>query len=120
MANITPTTITEAGAQAEFAAVGASGDGVLATGRGTIVVEFRNESGESPGDKTITLSVPSTSISDPTYGTLTKANQTLVLSAGQNGCFSLKNPYGLADANGYVQFTYDDTTDLKIRAIKAT
>lgn len=116
MATITPTKITEAGVKVAFAAVAEAGDEVVATGIGAVVVEFRND---SAGSRTVTLNVPATTIEDPVYGLLTKANQTLVLAAGEEGAFHIEKPGAVVNNSGRVPFTYSDHTDLKIRALRA-
>lgn len=115
MASVAPVKVSQAGTKIEFTVCAAAGDKVLAVGVGRIAVEFRNA---SAGQRTITMAPASVTVNDPIYGIMQKASSVVALDTGEECAFFLDNPFGLADDEGNVSFTYSDHADLVIRAVR--
>lgn len=97
MATLTSTQITEEGIAVSGTTLDASN---TFTNTGKEFIYYTNSSGVS---KTITVTAQTTSVDDPIYGELTKANATLVVA---NGATALIGPFAVEAYND----TSQDTT----------
>ena len=105
MATITAQKISEAGnAAISFTAVAAAGDQVINTGK--VWLWLKNAEGETI---TITITAQDTDPVVNGYGTLTKANATIILDgADTEGLIGPFPQFSFSDDSGYIQITYSD------------
>lgn len=113
MATLTAEEIVEAGLEATYAAATGGGDEFLNSGREMIHV--KNGGG---GDITVTVTAQKTTSSKGGYGTLTKADSVVVVTAGEERFIGPFPITAFNDSNGKAQITYSGVTSLTLAIIK--
>lgn len=113
MATISAQELNETGIAAiTFTAAGAEGDEFANSGSQFIVVK-----NDSLSSITTTIVVQKASVDSPLYGTLTKANATLVVVAGRIGYIGPFKAPSFNNGDGNVEITYSAYESLSVAVI---
>jgi len=115
MATLTRQQITEDGADITFTAAGGSGD-VVDNSDGKTFLLIKNGDVSS---KTVTIAeqISGTTVEDPTYGTLSKANAAVTVSAGTTASIGPFKKTAFNNSSNQISITYSATTSLTVAAM---
>ncbi|MCK5643458.1 MAG: hypothetical protein KAJ19_21790 [Gammaproteobacteria bacterium] len=113
MATLTAQEIVEAGLEATYDAATGGGDDFLNSGREMIHV--KNGSGS---EITVTVTAQKTTLAKGGYGTLTKSNSVVAITAAEDRFIGPFPITAFNDPNGKAQITYSDVTSLTLAVIK--
>ena len=116
MATLTREVLGESGLDATYVAASGGGDQVD-NSDGRTVLHVKNGGG---GSITVTVAeqLSGSTIQDPSYGTLSKSDATLVITAGDEGFFGPFKKGAFNDTSQYIQITYSGVTSVTIAALK--
>ena len=109
MATLTAQSVVEAGLEASYDAAAAGGDAFV--NDGNKIIHVLNGSG---GDLTLTVTAQKTTATKPGFGSLTKSNVAVVITAAEERFIGPFPTSAFNDGNGLAQITYSGVTDLTI------
>ncbi len=113
MADLTIEDVVEGGLDATYVAAAAGGDALLNL-QGDVFVHVKNGATAA----TVTVTAQDTSEDVPGFGNMTKGNLVVSVPATEDRFIGPFPRQAFNDANGKVQLTYDDVTNVTIAALR--
>lgn len=115
MAELTVQTIVESGLEATFASAAGGGDTFANDSSERTFLHVKNGAGS---DVTVTITAQSTSVKVAGFGTLPKANRTVVVTAGEERLIGPFPAKAFNNASGKVAVGYSSATSVTVAAFK--
>lgn len=115
MATLTRQAVNEDGADLTFASAAGGGD-VVTNADGKTFLLVRNGSGGSI-TVTVTEQISGTTVEDPVYGTVSKANAAVAIADGGTGVIGPFKKQAFNNASNQIEISYSGTTSVTVAAL---
>lgn len=115
MAQLTPQNIVETGLAATYASADANGDTVKNPSDGRLFLHFKNTNGST---RTITVTAKATQVPTKGYGTLTRGNISVTLTATTGEHFVGPFEQAFNNTSGNIEITYSATSGVTVAALR--
>jgi hypothetical protein len=115
MATLTRQQVSEDGRDLTFASAGVSGD-VVTNSDGKTFLLIKNANGSSV-TVTVTEQISGTTVEDPIYGTVSKANATVTIVTTGTGIIGPFKKQAFNNADNNIEITYSATASVSIAAL---